>query len=1035
MIIQEALCRSLLTNSQQIAIEENRSTITYAELLDKANKITGYLQDKNVPEGAYIGIQATTVTDMVSAMLGIMNARCVFVPMNGELPEKRLAGMVSKLELSYLVANDITSLSRVYETVSKADFKTVYAKTYEITTPQYDAEDALYVYFTSGSTGEPKGIIGKNKSLLQFLQWETKKFTIKESDRFSQFISPYFDAFLRDVFTPLFNGATICVPPKEEDFFTTEKMVKWIDSQEISIIHCVPSVYRVFNSHNLSSENYAKLRYVLLSGEKIIPYELKKWYEVFDDRITLVNLYGTTETTMIRCCYEIQPSDVSKGKVPIGSPIDDTEVLILDNNLMPCGPLVSGQLYISSPYITKGYLKDEVLNKEKFIVLNEGTSAEKIAFKTGDLARRLINNTIELLGRTDRQIKIRGIRVEIDEIENVLVESPLVENVVVTKDTSNDEQLIAYYIKEKLFKEKEVKDEVYDYVKNHLPNYMIPSSLIEVNEFPLLPNGKIDFKTLILNEEKKVIVAPKNDYELRILKVWKTILGDKTISVDENFQSAGGSSLTLMRLIGKLYSEFGVRMTLKDLFKNLTIEKQALLIASLSKGTESVYSIKKAAHKDYYNLSSSQKTIYYNYELNKQGIDYNMPMVWEILWDIEARKVEETIQKIILRHESLRTSFAINGNTFGQKIHEEIAFHLAQKDIKKANLDKEIEAFIKPFNLSNPPLLRAGLFKTEDSFYLIVDLHHIASDGVSQQILHKEFMTLYMNGELAPLNYTYKDYAEWENEFRNQKDFDALKDFWLHKFKDEVPKLNLFSTLVPEKEADKAGEHIEFNIDKKAIQHFINALFNENITVFTGIFGALQLLLLKATGQKDMVIGITSSGRVQEETENIVGTFVNMLPIRHSILEDLPFINYALKLKEFFIEATSKQQYSLIDIKAELSKQKQEHNNRMFDVLFNYQDMTKVNASSEEYPINFYEINTKISNYPLEMKVFEMPETLNFKLKYAKSYLDKKDALALVKEFKSILLQLGNNPNGEIHTYTKKEVELNQIMDEISFNF
>lgn len=1035
MIIQEALCKSLLTNSQQIAIEENRSTITYAELLDKANKITGYLQHKNVPEGAYIGIQATTVTDMVSAMLGIMNARCVFVPMNAELPEKRLVGMVSKLELSYLVTNDITTLSKVYETVPKIDFNTVYTKTYEITTPQYDAEDALYVYFTSGSTGEPKGIIGKNKSLLQFLRWETKKFTIKKADRFSQFISPYFDAFLRDAFTPLFNGATICVPPKEEDFFTTEKMVKWIDSQEISIIHCVPSIYRVFNSNNLSSENYTKLRYVLLSGEKIIPYELKKWYEVFEDRIKLVNLYGTTETTMIRCCYEIQPSDVSKGKVPIGSPIDDTEVLILDNNLMPCGSLVSGDLYISSPYITKGYLKDEVLNKEKFIVLNEGTLAEKIAFKTGDLARRLINNTIELLGRTDRQIKIRGIRVEIDEIENVLVESPLVENVVVTKDTANDEQLIAYYIKEKLLKEKDVKDEIYDYVKNHLPNYMIPSSLIEVNEFPLLSNGKIDFKTLILNEEKKVTVAPKNDYELRILKVWKNILGDKTISVDENFQSAGGSSLTLMRLIGKLYSEFGVRITLKDLFKNLTIQKQALLISSLSKGTESVYSINKAAHKDYYNLSSSQKTIYYNYELNKQGIDYNMPMVWEILWDIEARKVEETIQKIILRHESLRTSFAINGNTFGQKIHEEIAFHLEQKEIKKANLDKEIEAFIKPFNLSNPPLLRAGLFKTEDSFYLIVDLHHIASDGVSQQILHKEFMTLYMNGELAPLNYTYKDYAEWENEFRSQKGFEALKDFWLHKFEDEVPKLNLFSTLVTEKEADKAGEHIEFNIDKKAIQRFIEALFNENITIFTGIFGALQLLLLKATGQKDMVIGITSSGRFQEETENIVGTFVNMLPIRHFVLEDSPFINYALKLKEFFIEATSKQQYSLIDIKAELNKQKQEHNNRMFDVLFNYQDMTKVNTSSEEYPINFYEINTKISNYPLEMKVFEMPETLSFKLKYAKSYLDKKDALALVKEFKSILLQLGNNPNGEIHTYTKKEVELSQIMDEISFNF
>ncbi|TCI85722.1 non-ribosomal peptide synthetase [Tenacibaculum sp. M341] len=1036
MIIQKALYNSLLTHGDKVAIEENEITISYTELLDKANKVTGYLQEKKVLEGSYIGIQTQSITDMVSAMLGIMNARCVFVPMNEELPEKRLASMVAKLDLSYVLTDIDARISEVYENIPKINFNSIYSGSYNILLPEYDAEDALYVYFTSGSTGEPKGIIGKNKSLLQFLQWESKKFNITESDRFSQLISPYFDAFLRDVFTPLYCGATICVPPKEEDFFTTEKMVTWINAEEITIIHCVPSVFRIFNADNLTSEDYSSLRYVLLSGEKIAPVELKKWYGIFEDIIKLVNLYGTTETTMIRCCYIIKPSDVSKSKIPIGNPIDDTELLILDKNHKPCKSLMSGDVYISSPYLTKGYLKDERLTKEKFIVLNEGTSEERIAFKTGDIARRLINNTVELLGRNDRQVKINGIRIEIDEIENLLLEAPQIENAVVIKDTVSEEQLTVYYHVKEIFKNKSIRDKILQYLEENLPKYMVPSSLIEVDEFPLLPNGKIDFKTLALEGEKKVIKAPEGEYETRVLEVWKSILGDKAISVDESFQMAGGRSLALMRLIGKLYSEFGVRITLKDLFKNLTIQKQAQLISSLTKNNnEDVYAIRKVADKEYYNVSSSQKAIYYNYELNKEGIAYNMPMVWEILWDINADKITEVIEKVVQRHESLRTSFFIQDNNFVQKVQDVVTVKLEQKEIKKDVLDQEIETFIRPFNLNNPPLIRVGLFKTEDSHYLIVDLHHIAADGVSQQLLYKEFMTLYTNRELPPLTYTYKDYAEWEYEFRKQEDFAKLKDFWLHKFEDGVPKLNLFSSGKKENETGKEGEQIEFNIDKKAILQFTETLSKKGITTFTGFFGVLQLLLFKITGQNDMVIGITSSGRVQEEINDLVGTFVNMLPIRQAIDKEMSFVSHVSKLKEHLIEAMSKQLYSLIDIKAALNKRNSEQNNNMFDVLFNYQDMTKTDTFSDEFPINYYEMNTKSFNYPLELKVFEMLEVVSFKLKYITSYFNKKDAQAFADEFRQIVLQLVKNPDVAMHLHVEKKLQESQMIDEISFNF
>ncbi|WP_367865342.1 amino acid adenylation domain-containing protein [Pedobacter sp. WC2423] len=598
LIFQEKLLNSLKLNKDLVAIEENDQFISYAELSSAANKITRFLLDQHLEKETIVGISVDTKFQLISSIIGIVNARCVFVPLDSSLPDHRLKEMIHAMNMNFIITaggkqykESITQLNRI----SIEDMLVQEEQTVPLMPVDYQEHDSLYIYFTSGSTGKSKGIIGKNSSLSQFLEWEIEKFNFTSGGRFSQLISPYFDAFLRDIFVPLLTGGTICIHPADEDFFSLEKMTNWIDQNRINVIHCVPSMFRVINDQSLIPAKFQLLTHVLLSGEKIVPSELTNWYNVFDSRIQLVNLYGTTETTMIRAYYEIKPEDARSAKIPIGYPIADTELLISNADFKPCQPLVPGDLYIISKYTTKGYLNDPALTAEKFIKLNAGTPEETIAFKTGDKARRLADGKIDLLGRDDRQVKIRGIRIELDEIEHLLLKSSWVKNAIVVFNANAEpaaQSITAFIIrKDEIITEGPVDDLIKQYLSDHLPAYMLPSAIIEVNEFPLLSNGKTNIKELLNSVIKKDIVLPANELESELLVIWKEIFGDHPISAEEGFQNLGGNSLSILALVSKIYKQYNVRLSLSQIFSHNSIQKQAVFIAQIEKDNNSFTSV------------------------------------------------------------------------------------------------------------------------------------------------------------------------------------------------------------------------------------------------------------------------------------------------------------------------------------------------------------------------------------------------------------------------------------------------------------
>lgn len=579
MITQLHLLESLKKNKLETAIEENGKTLSYAKLLERANQVSRFLMDQDLPEKSVVAIRLDCISDMVAVMIGIMNVRMVFTAIDGSLPKKRLSDMIDDLNPSCIITS--TKSKQVHNRVEKTFFLwNIYetAIKTEINYPEFDLNDDLYIYFTSGSTGVPKGIIGRNSSLIHFLKWEVDEFKVQKSARFSQFISPYFDAFLRDVFAPLLGGATICVPPKENSFFTSEHIIPWIDENRISVIHCVPSIFKLFIDKNVIADNFGALEHILLSGEKLNPAGLKDWYRIFGQRIQLVNLYGTTETTMIRTMYRIRPKDVYEAKISIGNPIPDTRIIIANEDFEECNKLIVGDLYIVSKYVSKGYLNSPELTSQKFRIVDLGTKKESIAFNTGDRGRKLADGRIELLGRADRQVKIRGIRVELDEIEIALAKSKYISDSVVMLDDEIEDAILAFVISKEVIDAEKFKELIHDELAAYLPQFMIPSQLFVVDAFPLMRNGKIDKKAIFKLRVQKELILPSNDEESRLLGLWQDVLARDEISVDDSFIEVGGNSLNTMRLIAIIFAEFEIRISLSELFSNLTIQKQANLI-------------------------------------------------------------------------------------------------------------------------------------------------------------------------------------------------------------------------------------------------------------------------------------------------------------------------------------------------------------------------------------------------------------------------------------------------------------------------
>ncbi|MEK8017264.1 MAG: amino acid adenylation domain-containing protein, partial [Candidatus Parabeggiatoa sp.] len=600
--ILELLDQTCQNYPENIAIQRNDKAVTYALLDTLANQLANYLMANQLPKGSIIAVMLDDRINIIIALIGILRAGCVFVPLDPEFPEGRLRHIVKELSPDgfitqphrRIVANMTDKKTRLLnlegnQSTNKAKqlipiIEALNSFSAEKPSVSIDNEAMCYIYHTSGSTGTPKGIAGRLKSISHFIRWEIETFNVSQGWRISQFTMPTFDAFLRDVFVALCAGGTICIPPENNKLLDSQTLIDWIDKQQINLIHCVPALFKIMVSDALDSQKLKSLQYILMAGEVLPVYDVKTWMDTYERKIQLVNLYGASETTMVKFYHGVQKSDVERGFIPIGQPMKGAKAIILDDNQELCPQGIIGELYIRTPFLTLGYYNKPELTQAVFVPNPFSQNPDDLIYKTGDLARVLSDGHFQFIGRKDNQVKIRGIRVELGEIEKVLIHHRLVKNAVVLfrEDNSGNQRLVAYIVP--ALEQAPKTNELQRFLKEKLPEYMVPSIFITLEAIPLTSHGKIDRQALpkpakIRQQPEKNLVAPKNALELQLTQIWEKVLGISPIGIQDNFFDLGGHSLLAITLLSQIEKHFNKRLPLITLFQLPTIAQQASLLS------------------------------------------------------------------------------------------------------------------------------------------------------------------------------------------------------------------------------------------------------------------------------------------------------------------------------------------------------------------------------------------------------------------------------------------------------------------------
>ncbi|NOQ28023.1 MAG: AMP-binding protein, partial [Bacteroidales bacterium] len=680
------------------------------------------------------------------------------------------------------------------------------------------------------------------------------------------------------------------------------------------------------------------------------------------------------------------------------------EIFILGKNLelLPIG--VSGELCIGGEGLARGYLCNEKLTSEKFI--DHPYKSGEYLYKTGDLTRWLSNGNIEFLGRIDHQVKIRGFRIELGEIENVLLQHKSIrECAVIAREDQGDKYLCAYIVYDK----EQNNEELRIYLSGLLPDYMIPSYFVELDEIPLTNNGKVNRKALPSPEIKAGggYFAPSNLIESKLVKIWSDILNipSKEISTRASFFELGGHSLKATVLVSRIHKELDVRIELRNIFKYQTIQGQSELIDSTE--STSYFSIPKAKTKEYYPLSSSQRRLYLLQEMDLGSTAYNMPGIIEVPRDCTKEQITTVFDKLIARHENFRTGFKIENELPVQGIHKEVQLSISNHQIRSKELSKLQKEFTQAFDLSKAPLLRVGYLEVLDGQdLLMIDMHHIISDGESHRILQEEFFDLLSGKDLPELDLHYKDYSEWQNSEAQQKRIKSQESYWLEKFKEEVPVLELPTDNIRPVMQSFEGAGVSFVLSPVETQIIQNICNEQGLTMYMSLLSIFTILLSKLSGQEDIIIGSPIAARRHSDLERIVGMFLNTLALRNEVSGKKRLIDYLQDLKESTLEAYENQEYQFEDLVEQVVTNRDTSRNPLFDVMFNLLNQTD---NSDDLPVFDKEENIhrpEISKFDLTMTVTDYGEQLLFNLQYSTKLFESETIERFIRCFKQIINQL-----------------------------
>ncbi len=1028
--------------------------LTYQALNQRANRLASTLRQLGVKPDVLVGVCMERSLELVIALLATLKAGGAYVPLDPGYPQERLAYLLQDAQVPVLLTHSTLRercLEREALTVLYLDtlWPTLLIAPSVNLTSTVQPENLAYMIYTSGSTGQPKGAMNTHQGICNRLLWMQDQYHLTTIDRVLQKTPYSFDVSVWEFFWPLLVGASLvlAVPEGHKDPTYLKAL---ICERAVTTLHFVPAMLQAFLDGG-SLSLCSNVQQVMCSGEALSTELQKQFFTSMPPGVGLHNLYGPTEAAVDVTFWECQRHS-ERGTVPIGYPIANTQMYVLDEDLQPVPIGAAGELYIGGMGLARGYWRRAELTAERFLPHPFSRTGGARLYKTGDLARYQQDGTLEYLGRLDAQVKLRGYRIELGEIEAVLVEHPVVKQCIVIMQgaTVQEKRLVAYVVpQEGQLASKAISGVLRSYLKGKLPDYMIPALFVQIDTLPLTPNGKVDRRSLpVLDWHEEQIVGDKQlrgPLEELVELVWQQVLQRERIGDQENFFEIGGHSLLATQVIARLRDMLGIEIPLRMLFEAPTLSmlsERLYQYVQQNQGQEISVILPIPRNQDL-PLSFAQQRLWFLHQLKPDSSAYNMSGAVRLQGNVDIRALRVAFLTLVQRHESLRTTFAEQDGQVLQHIEMEMAIFLPVIDLSgSSNIKQHLEEMQdliqqeaqKIFDLVRGPVSRVLLLKLDQNDYIFqLTMHHIVSDGWSMGVLIRELITLYQAftaGEpspLAPLPIQYADYAYWQRQWLQGTVLKEHIRYWTRHLS-EAHAIQLPTDYPRTSVLNTHGEQYRFQLNAELAHALRQLSRQEGVTLFMTLLATFLVLLNRLTDEEDVVVGTDSANRSQLQTEGLIGFFVNLLALRAHVIGKSPFRDLLHELREIVLGAYMHQELPFDMVVENMHLEREGNRTPLVNVLFVMQNTPSVRAELPHLLVSTVDYNTTSTKFELALFVTEEVSGLDCAVDYSTDLFERATIERMMSHYTALLHDIVVHPTSpvdQLNMYTNEQKQLN----------
>ena len=1037
--IHQLFAQQVKLTPNALAVVAQKQQLTYRELNARANQLAHYLQSFGVKPDELVAICLPRTADAVVSILGVLKAGAAYLFIDPKFPtsgiEFRLQDAGSRILITdSAIAAQHSTLAIKHQIYLDREAKNL--ATYSTTNPTSASKttNLVYAIYTSGSTGKPKGVAVEHRQLVNYVRGVITRLDLTQAHSFATVSTFAADLGNTVVFPALCTGGCLHIIT-EECSSNAKSFAAYCRQHPIDCLKIVPSHLETLMG---VAETYDFLpqSHLILGGEAS-NWQLIGKIQQINPQCQIFNHYGPTETTVGVLTYQISPSDcdLARAIVPLGKPLPNTQVYVLNADLQPVPVGVPGELHIGGAGLARGYLNRSDLTATKFITASLTDNLKTKLYKTGDLVRYRRDGNLEFLGRIDNQVKLRGFRLELGEIEAVLTRHPQIRKtvVLVREDQPGDKRLVAYMVTRQ---EPPRNSDLRSFLQEYLPNYMVPAAFVFLDTIPLTPNGKVDRRALPAPDTSKIqmdaeYVPPSNPTEELLATIWAEILNTNRIGINDNFFELGGHSLLATRVISKCCQALGVEISLQLLFEKPTIAALAQTIARYQQGSDSAQyqTISPREQCDRIPLSFAQQRLWFLDRLEPNSSFYNMPHAVRLSGELNLEVLQQALDAIVVHHEIIRTNYRSDrqGNP-SQVIAVPQSVELSIFDLQQYRAEEretQVQKLLqqqsqRPFDLASDMMLRGSLLRlAPQEHILLLVMHHIASDGWSMGILWQQLTQLYQAFlakrphplKTSPIQYA--DYAVWQREWLSGAVLDGQLSYWQQQLAGAKPLLELPTDRPRPAIQTYSGARQSFTIPKSTCDRLQKLGRQAGVTLYMSLLAAFQTLLYRYSSQEDILVGSPIAGRNRAESENLIGFFVNTLVLRTDLSGNPSFQELLARVRSVTLDAYAHQDLPFEKLVEELNPERSLSYSPLFQVMFVLQNEPKPAKllGLTEHPVP---INLETAKFDLILSVTEKDDLLLGSWSYNTDLFDAATIERMTANFQTLLAGIVENPQQPI---------------------